>query len=140
MLGDWQGCLRGTIGDMITTRTWILIVSASTLALLHLFAIAFELYWLFWWFDIFMHLFGGVVVALTLYALSDLTRQIPAWLLDGGPFMLAVIAVAMGWELFELWAGVPMYGVYALDTSLDILMGTIGGAVGWYLGRSLATL
>jgi len=62
---------------MITTRTWVLVFVAATVAMLHGVALAFELYWVLPWFDIFMHLFGGATIALLVYALIDFRMPLP---------------------------------------------------------------
>ncbi len=125
---------------MITLRTWILLVLASTVALLHSFALAFELYWILPWFDIGMHFFGGATVALLLYALMDFKVPVPLLANSLGGFLLVVLAIAIGWEVFEVWVGIAMAPNYVLDTSVDIVMGLLGCFVGFYLGRALHTL
>ncbi len=55
-------------------------------------------------------------------------------------FMVIVFLAAILWEIFEVWAGVPMAANYTLDTIVDIAMGLVGGFVGYYLGRTLAAL
>jgi len=99
----------------------------------HLIAIQLYLYWLFPWLDIFVHFFGGLWVALA-----------AVWLLAAAhqrtPFMrifFILAAVSIGWELFELWGGIPREANFAFDTSLDFLMDALGGISGYFIAERL---
>ncbi len=125
---------------MISTRTIIFLTTFATLAALHNLAIALSLYWHFWWFDIAMHGFGGVVVALGLYTLHDLKLWLPNWCLKPAGFFTTIFLITIVWELFELWAGIPIMDDFVIDTTTDIVMGLTGAYVGYVLGRRLAEL
>jgi hypothetical protein len=123
---------------MISTRTIVLLTSFSTLAGLHIIAIKLSLYWHFWWFDIPMHFFGGVIVAIGLYDMSDLNLPVPPKLYRLLPFMLSVFVVTIVWECFELWAGIPIEHDFIVDTTTDFVMGLTGGLLGYIGGKRLA--
>lgn len=96
------------------------------LATLHLTALHFALYWHYVWLDTVAHFLGGLWAVLFV-----------AWIavsLGKKPHILGLIAmlslIALGWEVFELWAGVPREANFALDTSIDLLMDMLGGVVG----------
>lgn len=125
---------------MLTTRTIVLIVSFATFALIHKLGLALALYWHFWWFDLPMHFFGGVIIALGLYTLADLKLPLPSGFFRPLPFLLTVCMVTVAWELFELWAGISIESDYLLDTSIDLVLGFLGGCVGYVLGRALARI
>lgn len=125
---------------MISVHTKLLLITFATLAALHILAIKLSLYWHFWWFDIPMHFFGGVIVALGLYTVRDMRFSLPTLLFRRLPFMLMVLAVAVAWETFELWAGIPIEPDFVIDTTTDLVMGLTGGLLGYYLGRQLDTL
>lgn len=125
---------------MITTRTIVLVVSFITFALIHKLGLALALYWHFWWFDMPMHFFGGVIVALGLYVLVDFRFPGVDRLLRPIQFLLAVFTVTVAWELFELWAGIPIESDYLLDTGIDLTLGLLGGSFGYILGRALARI
>ncbi len=125
---------------MVTTRSKILLISFGTLALIHILAIKLSLYWHFWWFDMPMHFFGGSIVALGLFTLADLSWPLPHWLFRPVPFLSVVLLIALSWEVFELWAGIPVEADYVLDTSIDLLLGLTGGFLGYRLGRLLGEL
>jgi hypothetical protein len=124
----------------ITVHTKLMLVTFATLAALHIIAIELSLYWHFWWFDIPMHFFGGAIVALGLYTLRDLRFPLPKALFRCFPFMLGVLGIALIWEGFELWAGIPIEPDFVFDTSLDLVMGLMGGFLGYHLGRQLSAL
>jgi hypothetical protein len=130
----WYDCL------MITLPTKLLLITFATLAALHILAIKLSLYWHFWWFDIPMHFFGGVIVALGVYVVRDLGLPLPSFSYRLVPFLCIVLLVALIWEAFELWAGVPMESDFIVDSATDLLMGMMGGYFGYHLGRALAAL
>lgn len=86
-----------------------------------------------------VHFFGGAIVALGLYTMKDLRFISSEWLsvLKVLAFVLFVAAV---WEVFELYAGVPIDEHYLIDTTIDILMGLGGGYVGYFVGKQLHNL
>lgn len=104
------------------------------IAFLNYLAIQFHLYWTFAWFDILMHFLGGVWVAflsLWFFFFSGFTNFKIGALKNMTIFsilLLSVIIVGILWEVFEIHSGVLFFEKnYAWDTSLDLLMDTIGG-------------
>ncbi len=124
---------------MVQITTTFFLIAFSMLAVLHQIALTLSLYWHFWWFDIAMHLFGGVVVALGLFTLADL-RIIKSSLLTLSKIVFFVLLTAVAWEVFEYFAGVPIEDTFVSDTVLDMLMGLCGAVVGYYVGSSLRNL
>lgn len=121
---------------MLQLPTIFFLIAFSMLSVLHNLAIQLFLYWHLWWFDIPMHAFGGVIVALGFFVLSDL-RILPRTFLRIVPITALVLGVALIWEAFELIAGVEIIGHYIIDTTVDITAGLIGGVIGFYIGKSL---
>jgi len=125
---------------MLQLSTIFFLMSFSVFAAIHMVATELSLYWLFWWFDMPMHLLGGIVVALGLFSLHDLGLFLKDRHLNLVSIMLLVFLVAMGWEVFELAIGVPIQGDYVVDTLTDLCMGTLGGLVGYGVGTSIKKL
>ena len=125
---------------MLKLPTIFFLITFSLLAVIHIIALELFLYWRFWWFDIAMHLIGGSVVALGLFTLRDLRIIIPARYLQVVPVLLLVIVVAMTWEVYELFIGVPIESDFVVDTLTDLCMGTIGGLIGYSVGTSVNKL
>jgi hypothetical protein len=99
----------------------------------HIIALRLYLYWLFPWLDVFMHFGGAMWVALAaIWFLSSVHQKMPFLLVLG-----IIIAVSVGWEIFEIWGGIPREANFAFDTSLDLLMDVLGGITGYALGRHL---
>lgn len=99
----------------------------SVLALLQLIALEEFLYWQFWWFDLVMHFIGGLIIGgialfITSYILSDPKYTFPF-------FLFVLVVVGVGWELLELSTGMFREDNYTLDTSIDLLMDTLGAVV-----------
>ena len=93
---------------------------------LHLVSLENDLYWRFIWLDTATHALGGIWVALAFFWARALLgyEQKFIW----GVFGALLLGIA--WEIFEVWAGVEVAKNYQLDTSIDLLMDVIGGALG----------
>lgn len=118
---------------------------AIVLAILNLLAFQGFWYWRFWWFDLVMHLIGGVVLSLFvlwLYATYDpdgMNRS-PMVMIFALAFS-SIILFGLFWELFEFtsdsanrFALVPKE-IYALqtgvvDTLTDLLSDVLGSIFG----------
>jgi hypothetical protein len=122
---------------MPTPITLLFLLFIASLATLHALALALFLYWQVWWFDIPMHLFGGMTVALGFFAGVDL-RIIPASGVHSLTRMLIPVAgIAVGWEVFQhVITSVPKED-YVIDTSTDIVLGLVGATIGYYVVRRL---
>ena len=72
---------------------------------LHAFALAFFLYWKYWWFDILLHFLGGIFVGLFALYLYYYSRYIqPQHFHKRYAFFLSFATVALigiMWEFFE---------------------------------------
>lgn len=122
---------------MLQIPTILFLISFTVLAALHNLAIWLYLYWRLPWLDIPMHALGGVVVALGVYTLRDL-RVLPMTWLSTFVVLGIVCVVAIVWEMFEFYAGVPFAADYYPDTALDIVMGLAGGFIGHYMGKKMS--
>lgn len=126
---------------MPKTTTIVFLIALSTLAGIHLLALQLFLYWRYLWLDIPVHALGGAVVALGVFAARDL-RLPAASHFSKRPVtvMYCVVAVMVVWEFFQLWAGKPMIDNYMYDTALDLVMGFLGGMLGYYIAFNLDSL
>lgn len=107
------------------------------LAVVHIVALELYLYWKFPWFDVPMHLLGGVAVALGYSILC--TRFSPrfqtlSW------YIISVLFIGIGWECFEYVAGISLVREesFLLDTALDLCMDTLGGILGYGIVQGVA--
>ena len=101
------------------------------IAIVHAFALTYDLYWYYPLLNRVVHFSGGVWIALA-----------SIWLLarHGRKFgFLQIIAIVMlvsiAWELFEVVIGMTHEKDYVLDTSLDLTMDFLGGVCGFFLAR-----
>ena len=112
--------------------------SLITVALAHLVAIHFYLYWTYRWIDNPIHALGGVTVALGVSILPFLGVTIlekfpPFW-----TTFLCVLFVGVVWEIFEITTGIMVFEPgYVTDTVSDLLMDCIGGVIGYYVVQSV---
>ncbi len=111
-------------------------LAALVLAVFMWIAISQALYWRWWWFDIPMHVLGGVWGALC-----------AAWLLArrGEPVSLLwclifTLVAGVAWEFFEYSEGIafPQYLSYGADTAKDLSMDLLGAVLGWVPANKLA--
>jgi hypothetical protein len=108
---------------------WIFLAVSSVFAAVHNFAVATSLYWYYSWFDIVMHFWGGILVVLGVYAICSL-KHVPL-----KPTTLIIFgtlaAIMVSWELFERAAGLYDPTTYMFDVSKDLIVGLLGGLVGY---------
>jgi hypothetical protein len=114
---------------------WIFLLIASVFASVHNFAIATSLYWYYSWFDIPMHLVGGALVVLGVYALCSLKHipLKPSLVLIFGTLSLIMIS----WEVFEWSAGLFNPPTFVFDVSKDLFFGLIGGLLAYVTAQRL---
>lgn len=112
-----------------------LLISAIVLAVLTWVAVTHFLYWRIWWFDIPMHILGGVWAAL-----------FAAWITvyRGGAIslplcLLFALLTGIAWEIFEYSEGITnaYHFNYTTDVFKDVVVGLLGGIAGWQVARLL---
>lgn len=104
------------------------LVLAALLLALHLYALHVYFYWTHRWFDIPMHILGGVAIGAFLIALFGSKR--PAM------YFLLMLGITVIWEIFEYMTGIST-GLpdYWFDTIKDITDGMIGSAFAYLLAK-----
>ncbi len=123
------------------TNHWLLIIAfifVATLATLNAMALHFYWYWTLRWFDIPMHLLGGMWAATM--AMWALTRRVHNYSPRSQVFFVLffVLVVGIVWELFEaLFLGIYTEPGYLFDTAQDLLSDLCGGAIGYLLALRL---
>lgn len=103
------------------------------LGVLHVGALAYSLYWHYPWLDVLSHFLGGLWVALALAWLAHRVN-VPVRAFH---LFLGVFAVGIGWEVFEVVAGIPRESNWLFDTSIDLVMDLGGALVGIWWGKKL---
>jgi hypothetical protein len=118
----------------VTAYVSIFIFLFSLFALFHQIALTFSLYWYYWWFDILMHFWGGVLLGVLFYIVikSRWFNLKPKTLLMVGYLLI----VTLGWEFFELLIKFTASNNYWSDTLIDVLMGLIGGLLVHAIART----
>lgn len=123
---------------MVTPVTKLFLLSFATLAVCHYLLLTFALYWRMPWFDLPMHLFGGAIVALGWFALGDSGFGSLKRFRTLRTTLLFVIVVAVTWEIYEYVLLFEYFTAnYPLDTAIDMILGVLGGIVGYVLGARL---
>jgi VanZ family protein len=97
---------------------------ALIIAVLQQIALAEFLYWRWWWFDVLMHFLGGVLIGGLALLVSDVLKT-PRTL----TFIVLLIGIGVGWEIFERLNGLYQEAGYVVDTVTDLIMDTIGALV-----------
>ncbi len=109
------------------------LVFSGIFAAVHYVAVIASLYWYHWWFDIMMHFWGGLLVALGVHTLSTFSRL--HFLPNAKTVFTVLIIMMIGWEAFELVAGLWDPETYLTDTLKDVLVGFGGGLLAHSLLR-----
>lgn len=126
---------------MLKLTTIFFVLCLGMLAGIHWFSLHFFLYWKFSWLDIPVHFFAGAVVALGIFTVGDFIKEFPNRFLYVVPVMSGVIIVALMWEIFEIYIGVPTSEPgFAFDSLVDVICGVTGGFVGFLVGHSIRKL
>lgn len=126
---------------MIKPTTTLFLLSAITLAMSHFLFLEFYLYWRYLWLDIPMHFLGGITVALGLLSLRDFISWLPRWFFTLSVILSFTFAVAVLWEVFELFIGIPFEPEgYINDTIADLMLSMMGGLAGYFVGSRINTL
>ena len=116
---------------------WLQAALLLAIAVAHAYALSVDLYWHYPLANRIIHFSGGLWVALA-----------SVWLLahQGLPhrfirIMAVVIGVSIAWEIFEYAIGMTKQEAnYVLDTSLDLLMDVVGGALGYFVAQFMVEL
>lgn len=103
------------------------LILASVLAVTQHLALENLWYWRYVWLDTFVHFLGGLTVGAFLVAILDRSRPLV--------FLAGMVAIAAGWELFELAINAQREANFAFDTALDLLMDALGMAAAYVLAR-----
>jgi hypothetical protein len=110
----------------------LLVVVAS----LHILALEFFLYWLYPLFDVFMHFLGGVFIGLSSLWLFfesgyiKLNKSSKNVIIVVG---VSIFFVGIGWEIFEIFAGIPIEENFKLDTAVDLIMDVLGAFIAYFI-------
>ena len=116
---------------MIQPIVVLFLLVSVTFGAVHLFAMYASLYCFYWWFDILMHSWGGILITLGLFSFGTFSRikRKPTLL-----FTLAVLLfVVTVWELFEWRAGLFDPATHLEDTLLDMFLGVAAGLITYYI-------
>jgi hypothetical protein len=118
---------------MINKYLLPLFVTSLTVLFLHLKGIDNEFYWSYWWYDIPMHLLGGIVVALVYAWLQMSFPKIPQ--VSWKSILVAIIFVGVAWEVWELFVGDTVLSDdgYFLDTIKDLFDDIIGAFITYFI-------
>jgi hypothetical protein len=122
------------------STTILALLLAFQLAVVHMVALKFSLYWEIDWFDNLMHLFGGVVLSLLLYTLVDINVLGKQWVKSWRRMTLLILTVVLSWEVIGVLMTMRFKDNFISDTSSDLVFGILGSIIGWFIGRQLKKL
>ncbi len=111
--------------------TWLFgaLFITTALALIHVQALTHFLYWKYLWLDIPMHALGGIAIGALVAPL--ISRRHTLW------FFLSCATLFIAWEVFEYVGGISEGPNFIPDTTLDLIMDTIGCLLPYVLARKL---
>jgi len=118
-----------------------LFVLIWVLAVAHMMAEVYYLYWVFGWYDIMTHFLGGLWVGMAflwIWYLSGYVGEIKAP--DKKALYIALLAglvIGILWEGYEyivwIWSGTGLPQNYIPDTTLDIVVDILGAFLGYFV-------
>lgn len=118
---------------MPSLLVWFFLFLATIFAAVHRLAMIASLYWYYPWFDIVMHFWGGVLVALGMISLS--TLKVARYQPNLKNILLVLFTAMISWEVFERAIGLYSSDTYLFDTTKDMVMGLLGGLSGYFIFR-----
>ena len=110
-------------------------ITLDIIAIFHYIGLKYELYWKYGWYDIPMHILGGIWAALFfLSAYAFFCRNVSIINYRKKIFLMVFLVlffVTVGWEVFELWGGITFMSdkEYWFDATKDIFDGYVGGMI-----------
>ncbi len=115
-------------------RIVAVLLVAVAFALAHLFFLRTYLYWEYDLLDVFMHIWGGVLIVTAWFECQPLFARLRVSSRLAPLVVLGVLAV--GWEIFKYLIGGTVADNYTIDTVTDIVAGLGGGLAAFYVYRS----
>ena len=120
------------------TKLYFSLFIAFCIIIVNYYAEIYQVYWLFSWFDIPMHIMGGFMVGS--FAQTGLDYLRSSNLINKNRTILiasAVIFVGVVWEMVEWRAGITdgLGPISRLDTIKDVIDDIIGGALSIWFWR-----
>ncbi len=120
----------------------LLLSTLVVLAVTHISALTFFLYWKYWWLDIVIHILGGISVALGVIILQSFLVRVPKRYFTFLPVVVAVFIIGLFWEWYEIAFDISVLDPsdFVSDTITDLVMDMIGGTIGYFVGNHMKTL
>lgn len=114
--------------NFLNKKIFITLILTAVLLFLHVGAIKFGWYYLFYEFDMLPHFLGGLVVFLIIYNFALIFEKE----IKISKILLLVFFVTIGWEFFEIYLDNTFGVEYArtFDSVSDIFLGMAGATTG----------
>lgn len=125
---------------MLSLSTIFFLISGSILAVVHALALEASLYWQYPWFDIPMHVLGGVVFVSGFATLRDIGVLKNPRLFKLGSVLFIALLVALAWEVLGVVMEQRFKPDFLSDTIIDLLMGLCGAFLGFIAIRAFSKL
>lgn len=104
------------------------------IATLHFVALEFFLYRSYPWFDIMMHFLGGIFISLSalwFFFESEFVLFKKTYTRVFLTAIVSIVVIGVGWEIFEVVAGIPIEENFILDTTVDLGVDVLGMLIGY---------
>ncbi len=110
------------------------LILAFIVAVFHSLAIENSWYWLYWWMDVLMHVFGGLLIGLlalafhSYFSLDRSTKNLFVFVI------VLVLVIGVGWEIFEYTTNVFVAEEPFPDAFHDLFADLAGGLFSFVIG------
>lgn len=124
--------------NMFTKLFGTQFILVLVIGVIHSIFLWYSVYWRFVWLDVPVHFLGGIWAGLfAWWFIRDVYRLKLKGLHSLLMVLTTVLAIGVGWEVFEVVIGTPQAANYWFDTKLDLTMDTFGGLTTWGILRAL---
>lgn len=110
----------------------VTLIILIVLLFMHIYGMADNLYIKIWYYDIIMHILGGISIAMAILCINRIIRM---KLIDDNMWQIILFTFLAGivWEIFEAYFGITgsrlwTYAYY-LDTTKDLVNDVVGSTV-----------
>ena len=121
----------------------LLFTSLVSLSIINFLALKYSIYYTYLWFDMPVHILGGMSVAFGYAALPFFNIHLSNKYTTLFHYVLFVLFIGLVWEIFEYIFGISIASPlddFVTDTFIDFVMDAIGAVLGYGIVKRISKL